>query len=145
MIIQPNMRPGDYMTYRVVCPKVSHFGPATCEDVECVNYLNGWASMIDEGSELGRKQAHYIRSSSGRSFTESRTPEGLTQFTFRPNQPCFKEHVYRNELPPIFRVQGGDFRGNPLGIRPVTHKRPEDWVEDFALHQDKVKTILERG
>jgi hypothetical protein len=143
--LTPNMRPQDYMTYRIIAPKATHFGPATCEDVECAAYAKGWSSLIDEATELGQKQAHYIRNHSGRSFTESRTEAGLTDFVFRPGQPCFAQHVYRNELPAIFRVDGGDFRGNPLGIQPVTHTRPEYWVEDFQEHQDKVKTVLERG
>lgn len=144
-IIQPNMRPQDYTTYRILAPKASHFGPATCYEVDCKAMTNGWSSLIDEATELGQKQAHYIRKMSGRGFKESRTPAGLTEFVFAPGQKCFAEHVYRNDRPAIFRVQGGDRRGNPLGIAPITHKRAEDWVEDFALHQDKVKTILERG
>lgn len=143
--LMPNMRPQDYKTYRIVSPIQSHFGPATCEDVECDAYAKGWSSLIDEATELGAKQAYYIRTHSGRSFTESRTPAGLTDFLFRPGQPCFRQHTYRNELAPIFRVQGGDFRGNPLAIQPVTHTKPEFWVEDFQEHQDKVKTVLERG
>jgi hypothetical protein len=143
--LTPNMRPQDYTTYRIISPRRTHFGPATCEDVECDAYVKGWSSLIDEATELGQKQAHYIRTNSGRSFTESRTPAGLTEFIFRPGQPCFRQHVYRNELPAIFRVEGGDFRGNPLRIQPVTHTRPEFWVEDFQEHQDKVKTVLERG
>jgi hypothetical protein len=27
----------------------------------------------------------------------------------------------------------------------VIHRRPDDWVDDFANHQDKIKTRLERG
>lgn len=143
--ITPNMRPQDYMTYRILSPRQTHFGPATCEDVECDAYAKGWSSLIDEATELGQKQAHYIRNHSGRGFTESRTPAGLTEFIFRPGQSCFRQHVYRNELPAIYRVEGGDFRGNPLGVPSVTHTKPEFWVEDFQEHQDKVKTTLERG
>lgn len=144
-VIQPNMRPQDYITFRILAPVRTHFGPATCEDVDCKAMINGWSSLIDEATELGQKQAHYIRKISGRSFKESRTPAGLTEFIFTSGQNCFAQHVYRNELPARFLVQGGDHRGNPLSIRPVEHTRPEDWVENFALHQDKVKTILERG
>lgn len=145
MRIPPNMRPEDYVTYRIAAPTRTHFGPATCEDVDCKAMANGWSSLIDESTQLGQRQAFYIRKHSGRSFTESRTPAGLTEFIFRPGQDCFAQHVYRNELPALFVRQGGDFRGNPLGTKPVTHTRPEFWVEDFSEHQDKVKTILERG
>jgi len=142
---EPAMSPQDYKTYRIALPKSTHFADSTCEDVECAAYANGWRSLIDESAELGAKQAFYIRKQSGRGFTESRTPEGLTEFLFRPGQPCFTQHKVRTELPEIFMVQGGDFRGNPRGTPAVTHTRPEHWVEDFAEHQDKLNTILERG
>jgi hypothetical protein len=143
--LTPNMPAHAYKTYRIISPHSTHFGPASCEDVECGAYAKGWSSLIDETTALGQKQAHYIRRSSGRSFTESKTPAGLTEFIFKPGQTCFAQHVYRNELPAIFRVQGGDFRGDPLKTPPVTHTKPEFWVEDFQEHQDKVKTTLERG
>ncbi len=145
MRIQPNMPARDYVTFRILAPYRTHFGPATCEDVECKAMANGWHSLIDESTDLGQKQAHYIRRGSGRSFKESRTPEGLTDFYFRPGQDCFAQHVYRNEMPAAYVKQGGDFRGNPMRIQPVTHTKAEFWVEDFSEHQDKVKTILERG
>lgn len=141
----PNMPAQDYTTYRILAPQATHFGPATCEDVDCPAMINGWSTLIDEATDLGQRQAFYIRKHSGRSFMESRTPAGLTEFLFRAGQDCFAQHTYRNELPPLFIRKGGDFRGNPRGIAPVTHTRPEYWVEDFQEHQDKVKTILERG
>jgi hypothetical protein len=141
----PNMAPQDYKTYRVAMPKATHWENVSCEDDECPAYANGWRSVIDESNELGMQQAHYIRKLSGRGFVESRTPEGMTEFVFRPGQPCFTQHKARTELPEIFLVQGGDFRGNPMGVPTITHRRPELWVEDFAEHQDKLNTILERG
>jgi hypothetical protein len=143
--LMPAMRPSDYKTYKILAPRRTHFGPASCEDVECPAYAKGWSTLIDESTELGKKQAHYIRKMSGRGFTESRTSAGLTDFVFRPGQPCFRQHVYRNELPAIFKVEGGDFRGNPLGVPSVTHTKPDFWVEDFAEHQENVKSTLERG
>jgi hypothetical protein len=143
--LTPNLAAQDYKTYRVSIPKSTHWVTVSCEDAECQAYASGWRSVIDEASELGQKQAHYIRTQSGRGFTESRTPEGMTEFLFRPGQPCFTQHQERGELPEIFIVQGGDHRGNPLRTPTVTHTRPEFWVEDFAEHQDKLATILERG
>lgn len=143
--LQPNMNAGDYKTYRIAMPKATHWIEVSCEDFECQHYANGWRTLVDERTDLGMKQAHYIRRLSGRSFTEERTPIGGTAFVFRPGQPCFETHRVRGEKPEIFLVQGGDFRGNPHGVRTVVHKHPDDWVEDFAEHQDRVKTILERG
>jgi hypothetical protein len=139
------MRPADYKTYRISLPTATHWVEVSCEDAECPHYASGWKTLVDERTELGAKQAHYIRRDSGRSFTEERTPIGGTAFVFRPGQPCFTKHRVRGERPEIFLVHGGDYRGNPLRTPTLVHKRAQDWVEDFALHQDRVKTILERG
>lgn len=144
-IIEPNMPASAYKTYRISLPTATHWVEVSCEEAECPHYRDGWRTLVDERTDLGQKQAHYIRKESGRGFTEERTPIGGTAFLFRPGQPCFTKHRVRGERPEIFLVQGGDFRGNPLRIPTVRHKRPEDWVEDFALHQEKVSSILERG
>ncbi len=144
-IITPNMPASAYKTYRISLPTATHWVEVSCEEAECPHYRDGWRTLVDERTDLGQKQAHYIRKESGRGFTEERTPIGGTAFLFRPGQPCFTKHRVRGERPEIFLVQGGDFRGNPLRIPTVRHKRPEDWVEDFALHQEKVSSILERG
>jgi len=91
-----------------------------------------------------RRQAHYIRRESGRKFTEERTPAGLTEFTFEAGQKCFATHELRNSRPERFLVTGGDWRGNPTGERRE-HVNAADWTEDFALHQDRLKTVIERG
>jgi hypothetical protein len=145
MRIQPNMRVDEYQTFSITAPKSTHFRPATCEEVDCPHYLGGWKSSIDETTELGQAQARYIRTQSGKAFREYRVP-GLTVFEFEPGQTCFgsSKHTKRLDRPEIFAVRGGDWRGNPRGNRRI-HANADDWRDDFAEHQDKIKTILERG
>jgi hypothetical protein len=102
---------------------------------------------VDERTELGAEQARYIRRNSGRAFVESREGEagdGLTVFDFAPGQDCFKrgDHRLPLEREPILTVHRGDWRGMQLLRR---HIRDVDWVEDFAEHQDRLMTALERG
>lgn len=142
-------------SFGIVKPTDTHSVRASCELVECLNYLNGWATEVDERTELGGRQAAYVRSSAGRSFTEERTPEGLTRFTFRSGQPCFAEHRVEVERPPIFLVRPGDRRANVLGLPEVDlalarragriHTRPEFWVEECAETLDSVRTVREKG
>lgn len=131
-------------TYSALVPRSTHFRPATCAKVECQGYAHGWVTTVDESTELGMGQAYYIRKQSGRSFREERLG-GLTSFTFAPGQRCFRadEHRLALERPPLFIVRGGDWRGH-VGTSHQ-HVRPEDWVEDFATHQQQIADARTRG
>lgn len=139
--IQPALPVEAMKTYQIVAPKGTHMRPATCEEIGCAPFLNGWQSVIDEGTELGQAQAYYIRRNSRRSFTEHQgMTAGLVVFTFPPGQKCFEADSHRVRIgkPDLFVVRGGDWRGNPRDIQPFFHSKPEHWVEDFAEHQDKL-------
>ena len=142
--ITPNLPSKAYQTFQVKAPK-GGYTKATCEEVECEQYARGWRIQVDLNTDLGQKQAHYIKHLSGRSYRVADQRDGLVTLEFRPGQPCFQEHKVRNDLPETFLVRGGDHRGNPLGIKPRVHTRAEYWVEEFAEHQDKLKTQIERG
>jgi hypothetical protein len=142
--LPPAMPAEAYKTYQLAAPRSTHFRPATCEDVDCEAYLFGWQTTIDESTDLGRRQADYIRRAAKRHFIEN-IDGGLTTFTFEPGQQCFAQHTARLERPPLFIVRGGDFRGDPRGTQPRYHSRPEFWVEDFATHQADLAEQLEKG
>jgi hypothetical protein len=145
-------------TYQVAAPRSTHTRPATCAEVDCGHWRHGWATRVDERTDLGMAQAAYIRaecvsastpaSPAGRArrrYVETRTPEGLTEFAFPGGQQCFAEdHRVPLERPELFIVRGGDWRGNPTG-QHRQHKRPDDWVEDFAEHQQRIATQIQKG
>jgi hypothetical protein len=144
--VPPALPAAAMKTYQIASPLSTHWHPVTCAEAECDAWLHGWVSYIDESAELGQRQAHYIRKESGRRFTEERNETGITEFTFEAGQRCFKsdQHRARNMRPERYLVRGGDWRGNPTGERRE-HKRPADWQDDFATHQDRLRTALERG
>lgn len=121
-------------TYSIRSPIDTHYVAASCADVDCEAQRHGWHTFIDESTAQGRRQAHYIRATSGRHFTEHRNEQGVTVFQFAPGEECFIAHQRRVDRPEIFVVHGGDHRGNPRGEVRV-HDRPEHWVEDFDEHQ----------
>lgn len=132
----PNLNP--YRTYRIVAPKSTHFRPATCEEIECDAWRNGWKTLVPSNSD----QALYIRSgASGRRFTEVNDSYdqtiGMTEFIFEAGQRCFRasEHVVPLERDPLFSV-----RENGLTRH---HTRADLWTEDFSEHLDKVRKIRE--
>lgn len=158
--LQPGLPAAEMKTYAIEAPPCN-FRRATCDEVECSAMANGWVTRVDESTELGQGQAHYIRHDSGRQFTETREradvpdlPEyvgvlgaELTVFTFPAGQPCFRQASHRVPLerPELFVVREGDWRGNPRGIPVYRHTRPEFWVEDLHEHTDKLITLHERG
>lgn len=143
--IEPGLPPEAVKTYTVAMPLQTHWRPATCAEVDCEAYLRGWRTIVDERTELGQRQAHYIRHDRSRRHNESRMdPDGVTVFTFEAGQTCFREHRAQLGRPQRYIVRGGDWRGNPRG-EFREHTRPDDFVDDFAEHQGKIATQLERG
>lgn len=144
--LPPAMPVQAYKTFQIVAPIKTHFRKATCAEANCPHYLNGFRTRIDESTELGQRQAYYIRKESGRRFTEERDEVGLTVFTFEAGQRCFSsdDHRVRIEREEIFLTRGGDWRGNPTGER-YQHTRSEFWTEEFAEHQQKLADRIERG
>lgn len=144
--ITPTLGAENYKTYAIVRPRSTHMREVSCAEAECMAYQHGWRTLVDERTEQGNAQAHYIRRQSGRHFTEERDPNGGTVFTFSPGQRCFNgPHEVPVEREPLYVVRDGDWRGNPRRTPERRHVRGEDWVEDFALHQMKVADDRQRG
>ena len=130
-----------FQTFSIVSPPATHSRVAECQEVECSAWAHGWKTTIDEATQLGQSQAGYIRAHSGRAFTESRTPEGLTEFIFKPGQKCFGEHRVSLERDELYIIRGGDRRGNPL--REVKRVGSEEWVDRLGTNQERIRRVRE--
>lgn len=137
--IQPNLPAGDYNTYAYKRKSDTVFA-ATCQQVGCEAYAHGWECHIDESTDLGKAQAHYIRHESGRTFKEGKTAADITVFRFEPYQRCFADHKTVAES---FAVLHGDWRENKGVVR--RHVNGRDWAEDFGEHQEKLADRIEKG
>jgi hypothetical protein len=142
----PKMPPSAYKTYALRLPKETHYRKATCQEVLCEAYMNGWVTHIDVSTNLGQRQAKYIVDKSGRTFTETTSIDTshLREFRFPQGQQCFADHQVPLEREPLYIVRGGDWRGNPRGEHRV-HVRASDWIEDFAEHQAGIIAEIEKG
>lgn len=140
--IEPQGRVQDYKTYQIVSPISTHWEPASCAQVDCPEYLNGWRVRI-EG--LPAEMVHTARTA-GRKFTELEVAPNEHWLVFEAGQPCFRAQLHRRLLDKqeIFIARDGDFRGNPTG-QVRRHTRPEFWVEDFAEHQDRLARQIQQG
>jgi hypothetical protein len=139
--IEPQLPVGAMQTYSALVPLATHWRDGTCDEVRCDAYLHGWMTAVDEATDLGQRQAHYIRYQAGRRFLEAGNG-AFTEFTFEPGQRCFASHKVPLERDPLFLVRMGDWRGyGPTRI----HQRPGDWVEDMQESLDKIRDRQERG
>lgn len=142
--VQPALEVGAYRTFRMARPTRTHTRVATCLEVGCEAQEHGWVTNVDENTLLGQRQAHYVRSLSGRSYRETRMA-GLTSFTFPPGQQCFAEHRVSLERPEIFTVRPGDWRVQPARHEIYTHANADNWVDEFANNQIALAELVNRG
>ncbi len=131
-------------TYSVSSPIQTHRRSATCAEVDCSAWRDGWATRVDPRTELGAGQAYYVRHDRSRRHREEACEDGTVRFVFEPGQRCFRQHSKSLERPELYVVRDGDWRGNPTGRRRV-HRTPGEWVEDFAGHLDEIERLRERG
>jgi hypothetical protein len=133
----------DYKTY-TIRPR---FRRASCEEVECKHWQEGWTfsvEMLEADKEL-----NYIARHAGRRY-EERVLDGKRYLVYSPGQPCFASNNHKlpiDEKPFLF-VGRGDYRTfNRQGLPPAgrQHTRTEDWVDDFATHQDTLAREIEKG
>ena len=136
--IDPALPVHAYKTYAIASPVATHYRTASCTEAGCLAQRNGWKTVVDESRALGQKQAFYIRSRSGRKFTETRN--GTTEFVFEAGQECFAEHKVPLDRPELYVVRGGDWRGNPTGERQRLSS--DAWVNDFGQHQDRLARVI---
>lgn len=157
--VQPLMPQQAYQTFAVLMPrtgdpKTTHWRPATCEEVGCARYLNGWRTPYTAGTPEGDRIVHAIRNSPiRRKYTVLRLPDNKVEVIFEPGQPCFlQDHPATQHQVPVLRpqihvVRSGDWR-TPGSVRRATrrvHTSGQFWVEEFAENQDRLKTLIERG
>lgn len=139
---EPDGPPEAYKTYRMVSPP-SHRRRAACAEVECERWQRGWTTYLDVSDPKHAEAANWIRLKSGRHFTVTEEGTGVA-FAFPPGQDCFAQHTVPFK-PHLLLVQGGDWRGNPLGTPTRRHTSMNDWVEDFAENQAAVIERVRRG
>jgi hypothetical protein len=142
-ILDPLLPASAKKTYSIKAPQATHWRKASCAEVECQGQEHGWVSLIDETTELGQRQAQYIRTLSGRQFKEERSEQGLTAFTFEPGQTCFTEHEVPLGKPELYIVRDGDLSRSLGNLR--VHTRAQDWAEDFATHQQTIADAIKEG
>lgn len=140
--ITPEGNPQDYRTFQITSPLSTHWEPATCVQVQCGQYTNGWRVRV-EG--LPPEMLHSAKTA-GRKYTELRVAEDENWLVFEAGQPCFGSSKHRRLLDrqELFIVRDGDWRGNPTG-RVRKHTRPEDFIDEMQENQGRLAELHQQG
>lgn len=131
-------------TFQVAAPGRTHWRPATCPEVECPRYLNGWHTTLDPIAQADL--VHAVRTS-GRRPARVFHDAGLVTFVFDPGTVCFDASTHRIRLdrPELYLVKGGSPARPDPTARVVRHTMPAHWVEHFQEQNDHVITLANRG
>lgn len=152
--VPPKLPTGAYKTYRVASPVSTHYRPATCAEVGCKAYTEGWTY---KKSDLERENLLYAVTHAGKRYREM-TMESLTMndgcgktaeeiyLVFEPGQVCFQARTHRISLerPEFYFAGRGDYRS--FSHRRATQfDKAEDWVDSFQHHQEIINRVVEEG
>jgi hypothetical protein len=145
--IPPQGRPEFYKTYSWNRPLSTHWRQATCEEVRCDDFVNGFLLTIDISTKLGAKQYHYLTHDRERSYTIDEVGLYIRNFIYPPGTRGFAGDKHDHRLPvgrePLLSVRAGDWRKY---LAPAyRHAYIDDWVEDFAENQNRIVEIQKRG
>ena len=116
----------DKQRFRISLPPTTHRMAATCEDVDCPHYLNGWKTVVAPGSA----QDVYIRTQSRRKWRVEQTSETILTYYFERGQRCFREHTMINGREPFYLHETAEGRR--------VH-RPQDFMEH--VHEEFKKNV----
>lgn len=134
-------RPGGlaYKTYEILAPLPTHFRAATCQEIECAGYVNGWRTTVLPGTP---EHAQVLALKGRYSFTGPvRNEDGTDTFTFPAGQQCFRRSQHRVPLErePLYVVR------DERAAAPVRRHRAVNWVDDFATHQQMIADRIKEG
>src|SRR5260370_1108126 len=103
--VPPALAIGAYKTYQISSPLSTHWTAATCAQVGCEHYLNGWALHVQAVTE---RDVHLAKTS-GRRYRQQDIGPGQTWLVFEPGQPCFAAgtHVRRLERAEVYTTRAG--------------------------------------
>lgn len=143
---QPLMATQNYRTFAIRSPLSTHHRRATCVEVECPDYQNGWYLKLEGLPE----ELRYIATHSGKRYTQGEvmlpTGEVFQALIFEAGQACFNAPTHTVPLgrPEFFFAGRGDYRS--FSHRKAQQfDKAEHFVESFEEHLAAIRREIERG
>ncbi|MCH9011289.1 MAG: hypothetical protein IIC21_11740 [Chloroflexi bacterium] len=132
--------------HRLLTPWDTHKRPATCQEIDCNEYLNGWTVVVDVTTEIGKSRQYTIEHEAGRRYTKSSLEEGKVVYDFEPGQACFLQSrhtilIGRSPDHRILKAGVSNSSAHPKG-RLVGHT---EWMDDYGETAFQFNLKRERG
>lgn len=140
--MRPQKSPYQFKTHAVRSPLATHFRRATCAEVACKAYREGWTFH----KEALSPEILYIATHSGRRYQTVQIAPGQTMLVFEAGQTCFdfQSHVVSLDRPEFYFVGRGDSSVfQPRKARQ--HANVTDFMDDFATHLDRMHKHIMGG
>lgn len=136
----PKMEPKNYRTFGASSPLKTHYRPATCQEVNCQAYANGWSFDVAVLS----KAAYYKVTHAGKHYRKVTLSPTQQYLVFSPEQPCFDSHVVPLDRPEILYTGRGDWRiFNRNHARVI--KSADEFADRFGTHVQLLREHIKRG
>lgn len=137
-----------HRTFSVVTPPDTHTEPATCEQVNCQRWSEGFAVLLDTSTQGGRDRYDWIYANpGGRQWY--RTVEGdVTRLDYPPGNRCYDQHRRILDKPAVLLVRKGAHSDRRVVDRlPVErrHVNGADFMDDLRTHTDSVLEHQRKG
>ena len=103
--------------FRILQPWATNYGPVSCKDYDCEQYLAGYGLPLAADNENVEQMRHWLKhgfpDGIRRYAKETVDPAGLVVFTFPAGQPCLKQSQHRWHIrPPLFAHERNEMRQN---------------------------------
>lgn len=131
--------PNEYSTFSIHAPLATHWRKATCQEVDCPEYRNGWGLRVEHHDAA----VLYAAEHSGRKFYRKEVSPGENWLVFEAGQKCFQAENHRKKIErdDVFVLRRGDFRRYE-----DPHKlSSQSWVDSFGENQENINAAIQRG
>ena len=114
--------------YQATFPLESHWRQASCKEIDCPNYVMGWVTKIEVGSDMDS----YIREvSKGKKYKLIREGD-LNAYYFESGQECFKGQAGQHRI----KLERGAWLTKNAPIRsPLFLEQKamdvDKWIDEF--------------
>lgn len=111
---------------------------ATCEEVDCVWFRDGFGTRVDESTPDGARLGARLRLDPTRPAPQEWREGAHTVFAWPAGTPCLSADQHVIETMQLYLV-----KPHRRGVRG--HVRAEDWVDEFGTNQQNLAEIRARG
>lgn len=138
---EPKLPVTAMQTHQIDAPLTSHWRKATCEEVECTKYLQGYGIPLKglDAEDLGllRKFVEQYRIRCSRVEIN----DGEWHLWVEPGQRCLLADTHRKRLDreEIFLVRPGDWRGNPGDREPIVFSGADPFADHLHTSLDNIR------